>query len=81
MEKGVEAEIASFENECSVDIDWASADHVLQPAQFVEHWRLVLWDKAFRVYFDEKGEFKFTKGLDLFEFEEGPIAIKRVAYR
>ena len=27
------------------------------------------------------GEFKFTKGLDLFEFEEGPIAIKRVAYR
>ena len=81
LEKGVEAEIASFENECSVDIDWASADDVLQPAQFVEHWRLILWDKAFRVYFDKKEEFKFTKGLDLFEFEEGPIAIKRVAYR
>ena len=54
LEKGVEAEIASFENECSVDIDWASADDVLQLAQFVEHWRLVLWDKAFRVYFDGK---------------------------
>jgi hypothetical protein len=81
LEKGVEAEMASFENECTVDIDWASSDDVLQPAQFVEHWRLTLWDKAFRVYFDDKAEFKFTKGLDLLEFEEGPIAIKRVTYR
>ena len=54
LEKGVEAEIASCENECSVDIDWASAKDVLQPAQFVEQWRLILWDKAFHVYFDKK---------------------------
>ena len=81
MEKGVEAEIASFENECSIDVDWASAEDVLQPAHYVEHWRLVLCDKAFRVYFDEKGDLKFTKGLNLLDFEEGPIAIKRVAYR
>jgi hypothetical protein len=80
LEKGVEAEIASFENECSADIDWISAD-ILQPSNYVEHWRLILWDKAFRVYFDDKGELKFVKGLDLMEFEEGPIAFKRVAYR
>jgi hypothetical protein len=80
LEKGVEAEIASFENECFVDINWISAD-ILQPSNYVEHWRLILWDKAFRVYFDDKGELKFVKGLDLMEFEEGPIAIKRVAYR
>ena len=81
MEKGVEAEIASFENECTIDVDWASAEDIMPPAHYVEHWRLLLWDKAFRVYFDEKGEFKFTKGLNLMEFQEGPIAIKRVAYR
>ena len=81
MEKGVEAEIASFENESSVDIDWGSIEDVLQPANYVEHWRLDLWDKAFRVYFDDKGQFKFVKGIDLLEFQEGPIAIKRVAYR
>ena len=81
LEKGVEAEIASFENECSTDVGWASAEDVMQPAHYVEHWRLILWDKAFRVYFDEKGEFKFSKGLNLMEFQEGPIAIKRVAYR
>ena len=40
-----------------------------------------MWDKAFRVYFDDKVDLKFTKGLNLMEFEEGPIAIKRVAYR
>jgi len=33
------------------------------------------------VYFDDKGDFKFMKGLDLMDFKEGPIAIKRVAYR
>ena len=80
MEKGVEAEITSFENECSVDIDWISTE-ILQPSNYVEHWRLILWDKAFQVYFDDKGDLKFVKGLDLTEFEEGPIAIKRIAYQ
>ena len=80
MEKGVEAEIASFENELSVDIDWISTE-ILNPSNYVEHWRLNLWDKAFRVYFEDKGDLVFSKGLDLLEFEEGSIAIKRVAYR
>ena len=81
MEKGVEAEITSFENECSVDIDWIFTENILQPANYIEHWRLILWNKAFRVYSDNKGDLKFIKGLDLLEFKEGPIAIKRVAYR
>ena len=75
MEKGVEAEIASFDNECSIGVDWASVEDVLQPAHYVEHWRLILWDKDFHILFDEKC------GLDLIEFEEGPIVVKRVAYR
>ena len=81
MEKGVEAEIASFENEASVDIEWGSLEDVLQPANYVEHWRLRLWDKAFLVYFEDNGELKFAKGIDLMEFAKGPIAIKRVSYR
>jgi hypothetical protein len=42
LEKGVEAEIASFENECSVEIDWGSTEDISQPANYVEHWRLLL---------------------------------------
>ena len=37
LEKEVEAETASFENESSIDIDWASMEDILQPAHFVEH--------------------------------------------
>ena len=33
------------------------------------------------MYFDDKGILKFIRHLDLMEFEEGPIAIKCVAYR
>jgi hypothetical protein len=80
LEKGVEAEIASFENECSVEIDWSSTEDIFQPANYVEHWRLLLWDKAFLVYFDDEAELKFVKGLDLIEFRDGLISIKRVAY-
>ena len=81
MEKGVEAEIASFENVCSVEIDWSSTEDIFQPGDYVEHWRLILWDKAFLVYFDDKGDLKFVKRLDLMDFKEGPISIKRIAYR
>ena len=80
MKRGVEVEIASFENELSVDIDWNSTE-ILHPSNYVEHWRLILWEKAFRVYFEDKGDLIFSKGLDLLEFDEGPIAIKRIAYR
>jgi hypothetical protein len=51
-----------------VDIDWISTE-ILHPFNYVEHWRLILWDKAFRVYFNDKGNLKFSKGLDLMEFE------------
>jgi hypothetical protein len=81
LEKGVEAEIASFENECSIEIDWGSTVDIFQPANYVEHWRLLLWDKAFLVYFDDEADLKFVKGLDLMEFRDGLISIKRVAYR
>lgn len=81
MKKGVQVEIASLKNECSIDVDSAYEDDIMHHAHYVKHRRLVLWDKAFCVYFDKKGEFKFTKGLNFMEFQEGPIAIKRVLYQ
>ena len=35
-----------------------------------------LWDD-----FDDKEVLKFIRGMDLMEFDKGPIAIKRVTYR
>ena len=80
MEKEVGAEVTLFENKCSVDIEWGSMEDILQPANYVEHWRLILWDKAFQMYSDDKGVLKFIKGLNLIDFEGGPIAIKCVVY-
>jgi hypothetical protein len=81
LEKGIEVEITSFENVSYVDIQWGSTEDILQPANYVEHWRLIMWDKVFRVYFDNKGVLKFIKGLEFMGFEIGLIAIKRVAYQ
>jgi hypothetical protein len=81
LEKGVKVGIASFENECSVDIDYGSMEDFLQPANYVEHWRLILWDKTFQVYFDNKGGLKFIISLDLMEFEEDLISINCIAYQ
>ena len=50
----MKGEIASLKNECSIDIDWVFTEDIWQPAYFVEHWRLILWDKAFQMYSDDK---------------------------
>ena len=75
-----EAENTSFENECSIDIDLISTEDILHTANFFKHWKLILWNKAFRMYSNGKRDLKFIKELDFLEFEEGPIAIKRIAY-
>ena len=80
MEFTVEAEVKAFENKCPIDSDWDATPGILRPAEYVEHWRVIVWDKAFLVYFDEKAKLKFTKGGNIMEFEEGPIAIKCVEY-
>ena len=45
---------------------------LLQLSHFVEHWRLILWDKAFRVYFDDKGVLKFIKKAQSHGVQGGP---------
>ena len=47
LEKGVETEIASIENEYSINIDKISIWDILQPSNYVEHWRLILWGQGF----------------------------------
>jgi len=81
LEKAVEAEMLVFERAFPIDIDWEASQVILRPAEYVEHWRLLLWERAFLVYFRDDGDMKFSKGFDIMEFEEGPLAVKRVAYR
>ena len=78
--RGFRLRLLHFENVCSVEIDWGSMEDIFQLGDYVEHWRLILWDKAFLVYFDDNKDLRFVKGLDFMEFKESPISIKRIAY-
>jgi hypothetical protein len=81
LENEVSVEIETFEGSLSVDIDWNASETILRPHEYVDHWWIVLWDKAFKPYSDNKSDIAFAKGDNLLEFEEGALAIKRVAYR
>ena len=81
LEKKVAVEIETLEESLSIDIDWDASETILRPREYVDHWRIVLWDKAFNPYLGDKPDIPFAKGDNLLEFEEGALAIKRVAYR
>ena len=81
MEKEVAVEIETLEESLSVDIDWDASETILRPREYVDHWRIILWDKAFKPYLGDKPNIGFAKGDNLLEFEEGSLAVKRVAYR
>lgn len=81
LEKEVAVEIETLEESLSVDIDWDASETILRPREYVDHWRIVLWDKAFNPYLGDKPDIPFAKGDNLLEFEEGALAIKRVAYQ
>jgi hypothetical protein len=81
LEKEVAVEIETLEKSLSVDIDWDASETILRPREYVDHWRIVLWNNAFKPYLSDKPDIAFAKGDNLLEFEEGALAIKRVAYR
>ena len=75
LEKEISVEIETFEGSFSIDIDWDASETILRPHEYIDQWQIVFWDKAL------KFDIAFAKGDNLSEFEEGALAIKRVAYR
>ena len=78
FEKKVTVEIESFEDSLSGDI---ASDTILRPCEYVDNWRIFLWDRAFKPYLGDNPDINFAKGDNLLEFEEGALAIKYVTYR
>jgi hypothetical protein len=81
LEKEISVQIESFQDDLTVDIDWDASETILRPREYVDHWRILLWDRAFKPYLGDKPDIPFSKGDNLLEFEEGALAIKRIAYR
>lgn len=80
LEEAVEIDFKKMESDENWTIDW-QVDGVLQPAAFVDRWRVILYDHAFSFYFKIPSIMKFTKGTKLRDFQDGPQIIHRAIYR
>lgn len=60
-------------------IHWEAAPDILKTGDYVERWRIALWEKAFIPFF--KGGTSFTKKSQLEDMPTGIQAIKRVLFR
>jgi hypothetical protein len=54
---------------------------VRNPSDFVESWRIVLWEKAFMPFFAPKDKKAYTKKSTFSDFPGAKLAVKRVVYR
>ena len=62
-------------------VDWDSPVGIRGPKEFVDRWRILLWEKAFLPIFSPAKGAKFVKGMDLNTFDSGEQAINRILYR
>ena len=76
----MEQEFTAIETSYAHPIDWNASGGVLRLGEYVDWWRIVLWDKAFLPFFEAKDS-NFVKDSDLLEFASGRMAIKQVVYR
>jgi hypothetical protein len=63
------------------EIDWAASGGVMKPAEYVESWRILLWDKAFQPFLHSAANPPFLKGSSFEDHPGAPQAEKRVLYR
>lgn len=54
---------------------------VLRPEDYVEHWRLSLWNAGYRDFLSPTAHPKFIRSNDLNKFKNGKLAINRLIYR
>jgi hypothetical protein len=74
--------VESFEDIVRADSIRISMDSPLEPLsliEFIEEWRIRLWDHAFLSYF--KGYDHFKKSEDFSLFKGSDLAVKRVIFR
>ena len=63
------------------EINWNASGGIKKPSDYVESWRILLWDKAFQLFLNPLAKPAFLKSY-MFEKHPGaPLAVKRVSYR
>ena len=81
LEKKIWVQFETFHDNLTVDIDWDALQTILRPREYVDHRKILLWERAFKIYLSNKPNIPFAKSDNLLAFEEDALAIKRIAYR
>lgn len=63
-----------------ISVDW-SIPGLRKPGDFVESWRILLWDRAFSSFFGSKDSKLYHKKTNFKEYPGTAEAVKRVVYR
>ncbi len=78
-----DAVVREFEDTCKSErltIKWKASPDVKRPGDYVESWRILLWDKAFPTFIGSKADPPFDKKSNFSKFPWTTQAVKRVVY-
>lgn len=78
MEQRLEEEMEELITIQKLNVDWKG---VLKPKEYMETWRVRLWNKAYTSFLASNASPKFHKGTDLMKIAGGRMAVDRLVYR
>ena len=81
MEAALALDFSKCEAELQQPINWDASGGVLQPKDYIDKWRILLWDRAFLPLFAAKASPKFMKGMELKKMDGGTKIINCSLYR
>jgi hypothetical protein len=65
----------------TITVDWNASPGIMHPSDYVEKWRLILWEKAFLVFVHPNVRPPFLKGTNLDGLPQADLVIQRLLYR
>jgi len=73
-----------FEKLCNsgaLSVDWNSTPGIMHPSDYVEKWRMILWEKAYPIFLHPSVKPAFVKGTNLDNLPKAKLVIQRLLYR
>ena len=75
--------ILEFEKLCNsgeISVDWNATPGIMRPSEYVEKWRMILWEKAFMVLIHPSVKPPFLKGTNLDGLPKADLLTQRLLY-
>lgn len=76
--------IGEFDKLCdsgALTVNWNASPEIMRPSDYVEKWRMILWEKAFMAFLHQSVKPAFLKGSNFDGLEKSELLIQRLLYR